>query len=169
MNNTLKTFVILFVSIVCVFCVFFFSEKYMPKFITKYKDKLVKFLESFDFEEKPKKFVSKGERICCETMSNYFKKEFVSVRPEWLKNHTGRSLELDCYNDELKIAVEYNGIQHYKWPNFTKQSYQQFADQVARDKRKKYLCELNNVRLITVPYTIQHCDIPQFLLNNISL
>jgi hypothetical protein len=35
---------------------------------------------------------------------------FKSVRPGWLENPlTGRNLELDCYNEYLKLALEYNG------------------------------------------------------------
>jgi hypothetical protein len=41
-------------------------------------------------------------------------RQFMSVRPYWLKNpETGRNLELDCYNEEYRLALEYNGVQHY--------------------------------------------------------
>ena len=36
-------------------------------------------------------------------------KKCVKIRPKWLEN-----LELDIYCEELKLAFEYNGIQHYK-------------------------------------------------------
>lgn len=109
-------------------------------------------------------FRSKGEKICCETMSNLFKKPFTTVRPDWLKNpETGRNLELDCYNEELKIAVEYNGIQHYKFPNPFNKTEEDFIKQVRRDLMKEELCKTNAVRLITVPYTISHSEIPKFL------
>lgn len=114
------------------------------------------------------RFVSKGERICCNTMSNIYGVPFDTIRPSWLRNpETGENLELDCYNDDLKIAVEYNGIQHYKWPNFTNQTEEQFTNQVRRDGAKAELCKRNNVYLITVPYTVPHEMIASFILSHL--
>jgi hypothetical protein len=45
---------------------------------------------------------------------------FVKIRPAWLRNtvhNTGRNLEIDCYNEELGICVEYDGQQHASYPN----------------------------------------------------
>jgi hypothetical protein len=114
------------------------------------------------------RFVSKGERICCSTMSNIYGVPFDTIRPSWLRNpETGENLELDCYNDDLKIAVEYNGIQHYKWPNFTNQTEEQFINQVRRDEAKVELCKRNNVYLITVPYEVPHEMIASFILSHL--
>jgi hypothetical protein len=112
---------------------------------------------------------SKGEKICCKAMEYMFNSSFNSVRPSFLKNpETGRNLEIDCYNEELKIAVEYNGIQHYKWPNFTGQSKEDFIRQLERDKMKKQVCKQKGIFLITVPYTVKHEDIPSYLHNMIK-
>ena len=93
---------------------------------------------------------------------------FKTIRPDWLRNpETGAKLELDCYNDELKIAVEYNGEQHYKWPNFTNQTYEQFINQVRRDKLKTELCDRNGVYLIPVPYNVSHDKIPEFIMSHL--
>ena len=44
-----------------------------------------------------------------EIVENIFSKPFPSVRPKWLVNpDTGYVMELDCYNDELKLAFEYD-------------------------------------------------------------
>lgn len=115
---------------------------------------------------KPKKgrFISKGERICCSTMEKIYGVTFKSIWPDWLRNpETGETLELDCYNEELRIAVEYNGEQHYKWPNFTNQTYTQFLNQVRRDKLKRELCDKNGVYLIVVPYKVSHEKIPEYI------
>ena len=75
-------------------------------------------------------FVSKRQKLCNDILEEYYNKHFFSVRPNWLKNpETGYNLEIDCYNDELKLALEYNGEQHYEWPNFTKQTKQEFEEQ----------------------------------------
>jgi hypothetical protein len=114
------------------------------------------------------KFISRGERLCCRTMKQIYGVPFVSTRPDWLINpETGRKLELDCYNDELKIAVEYNGEQHYKWPNFTNQTYQEFINQVRRDTLKVNLCDRNGVYLISVPYNVSSENIPTFIMSHL--
>ena len=109
--------------------------------------------------------VSKGEQICRQVMEELYNKPFPTIRPDFLKNpETKRNLELDCYNDELKLAVEYNGVQHYKWPNFTNQSKEDFIKQVRRDKYKVEACDANGVYLITVPYNVPHKDIKDYII-----
>ncbi len=114
------------------------------------------------------KFLSKGEKICRETMEKIFGVPFKNTRPNWLKNNlTGRCLELDCYNEELKLAVEYNGQSHYLWPNYLNQTYDTFQSQVKRDELKKELCEKQGVYLIIVPYNIESHLIPTFIIKNL--
>ena len=110
------------------------------------------------------RFVSKGERECCRIMSEHYKVPFQSVRPDFLKNpETGRNLELDCYNPDLKIAVEYNGPQHYNFPNGF-MNEEQFNAQLRRDALKHKLCDLNNVYLIVVPHTVKPQDIQKYIM-----
>lgn len=107
---------------------------------------------------------SKPESICKKTLQKIYGVKFSTVRPKWLRNPlTNRPMELDCYNDECKVAVEYNGVQHYKWPNFTRQTKQQWLDQVERDRLKVDICDKNDVYLITVPYNIPHDLIPDYI------
>ncbi|CAH6420127.1 Hypothetical protein HVR_LOCUS1104 [uncultured virus] len=115
------------------------------------------------------RFISRGERMCCQTMERIYGVPFVSTWPDWLRNpETGEKLELDCFNDELKIAVEYNGEQHYKWPNHIhNQTYQQFINQVRRDELKVQLCDKNEVYLIVVPYNVSHERIPEFIMSHL--
>ena len=72
---------------------------------------------------------SKGEKECRKVLENLFNKPFSKSRPDFLRNPvTGGNfnLELDCYNQELSLAVEYNGIQHYKYvPYFHRNNDQQ--------------------------------------------
>ena len=81
---------------------------------------------------------SKGEAECMSVLHRLFGKPFDTVRPDFLKStETGRNLELDCYNDELKLSVEYNGIQHYNYPSFPGFTKEQFYDQIRRDRYKR--------------------------------
>lgn len=77
-----------------------------------------------------------------------FGKPFPTVRPNWLLNpETGKCLELDGYCEELKIAFEYQGNQHYS--NDT-QYGGDFEKQSQRDLLKTKLCEENGVTLVVV-------------------
>lgn len=120
-------------------------------------------------KSKPRRnnFKSRGERLCCQTMERIYGVPFVTVRPSWLLNDTGYPLELDCYNEDLQLAVEYNGEQHYKWPNFTNQSYEEFIAQLSRDQLKLKLCDRNGVYLITVPYNIPYENIPAYITSHL--
>ena len=61
--------------------------------------------------------------------------------------------EYDGYNETLRIAFEYNGIQHYK-PIDIFGGISAFKKTLQRDERKRRLSIMNNVILIIVPYTI---------------
>jgi hypothetical protein len=109
---------------------------------------------------------SKGEKICRETMESIYGVQFHTVRPDWFRNpETGASIELDCYNDDLKLAVEYNGEQHYKWPNNFSMSKEEFINQMRRDKLKTSLCDKLGIYLIVVPYTVPHEEIPAYIVS----
>ncbi len=111
---------------------------------------------------------SKGETICWQFLEKHFGVPFIRARPKWLRNpKTGYLLELDCYNEGLKLAVEYNGEQHYVWPNFFNVTYQSFLDMVGRDAAKRSICEEMGVYLIVVPYTVKHKDIEEYILQKL--
>lgn len=117
---------------------------------------------------------SKGERICCETMEKIYGVPFKKIRPHWLKNpETGRNLELDCYNEDLQLAVEYNGKQHYEYNERNGKSTsfhkgeKDFINQVRRDNYKAELCARNGIYLIIVPHTIAHEDIFDYILSKL--
>lgn len=117
---------------------------------------------------------SKGEIECRKVLENIFNKPFDKSRPNFLRNpvtssFTDNNLELDCYNEELKLAVEYNGIQHYKYIPFFHKNKEAFQNQKYRDFMKKELCEKNGVVLIEVPNTVKIENIRSFLIEKLIL
>lgn len=111
-----------------------------------------------------KNFESKGETECRRVVEAFTGKLFPKTRPPFLNNIvSGQNLELDCYNEELKIAVEYNGKQHYEFIPHFHINREAFYNVKYRDEMKKRLCEENNVKLIIVPYSIKHEDIETFI------
>lgn len=80
-----------------------------------------------------------------------------NVRPNWLRNpETGRTLELDMFCPDLRLACEYNGSQHYHESELHRAGSDDFRRQQRRDRLKQRLCERHGVRLIVVPYTQRH-------------
>ena len=109
---------------------------------------------------------SKGEQECRRVLQHLFNRPFNKARPDFLRNEvTGNNfnLELDCFNPDLKLAVEYNGIQHYKYTPYFHKSNEHFLNQKYRDYMKRNLCKEAGVNLIEVPYTVKNDKIFNFL------
>lgn len=112
----------------------------------------------------------KNECLCRQILEKIFALPFPSQRPDFLKNpQTNRNLELDCYNSSLKLALEYNGKQHYKFPNKFHNSVEAFNAQIARDELKKTLCDNHGVTLIIVPYTIPKSQIVDYIVAKLEM
>jgi hypothetical protein len=118
---------------------------------------------------RPKKKVAKGEAACRRIIERIFNKPFPSVRPDILKNpETGRNLEVDMLNMDLRLGIERNGAQHYHYTPYFHSTPDDFSKQVYRDQLKERLLEENNIRLIIVPYTVTEDDMEKFLRTEIA-
>lgn len=93
-------------------------------------------------------------QIIREIYPGYMDKVRYQYRDEWL----GKS-SLDIYIPELKLAIEYQGEQHFKPIDHIGGEYTLEENQ-RRDKQKAKICRKNNVKLILVnyyePLTIEH-------------
>ena len=97
-------------------------------------------------------------------MENLFKAPFISIRPDFLKyDKTGKNLELDVYNADLMIALEYDGVHHRKFTEFFHKSEQDFIDQQDRDKFKEDKCKELGITLIRVPDTVKYDDLEDYI------
>lgn len=117
------------------------------------------------FRSEPKKD-SKGELECRRVLEYFFRKPFNKARPDFLRNPvTGGNfnLELDCYNSDLRLAVEYNGAQHYKYIPYFHKNKEAFYNQKYRDQMKRHMCKENGVTLIEVPNTVKLEDIKKYM------
>lgn len=109
-----------------------------------------------------------NEKECRRIFEKYFDKEFPSVFPEEIVNpETGSRLELDGYNRELQLAFEYNGMQHYVYPNCFHKTEEQFLSQIRRDAYKKNRCQSLGIHLVIIPYTIKFVNLEEFILKSI--
>jgi len=111
---------------------------------------------------------SKGEKLCRYFLEQTYQKPFPSCYPKFLINpETDSPLELDGYNEELGIAFEYNGIQHYNRVPIWQKSDAEFMYQLKKDKFKRDMCQKKGIYLITVPYTVPHEEIKECIEFNL--
>lgn len=93
---------------------------------------------------------------------------FIKVRPCWLKFKNNANLELDYYCEELKLAFEYNGKQHYEFIPFFHKSEEAYELQVVRDKYKEKMCEKEGVKLIIIPCTVDETKMYTYILSKLD-
>ena len=111
---------------------------------------------------------SRGEAICRKVLEDIYKVEFPKARPDFLINpQTGYNLELDGYNCDLQIAFEYQGIQHYVYPNIYHKSLEEFNYQRQKDDFKFEVCDKAGIYLITVPYLVPHNQIYNYIVERL--
>ncbi|KKM68898.1 hypothetical protein LCGC14_1456220 [marine sediment metagenome] len=95
---------------------------------------------------------SKLQRQVSDQLSVYFGGYIIreNIRPEWLRYSNGNRLELDFYLEDLDIAIEVQGSQHYIYTPHFHDSYKDFKRQQKRDIEKKTLCKAYGVTLIEI-------------------
>jgi hypothetical protein len=90
-------------------------------------------------------------------------KPFPTQKPSWLVNSDGNAMELDGYNEELGLAFEYQGEQHFRFVPFFHGSEAQFEKRVQDDETKKDLCYQRGIALICPDYSIDPDKLESFL------
>lgn len=81
----------------------------------------------------------------------------------WLSSGPTRFLELDGYCEELKLAFEYQGEQHYRKNEFFHKDQKAFNTQKQRDRIKRERCLQKNITLLEIPYDISLVNLPNYI------
>lgn len=112
--------------------------------------------DRYVFNENGRRFGSIGEKLCCKILEEHLGRQVkIHERPDFLKNpETGRNLELDVYDPITKVAIEYNGQNHYDFVERFHNDMDDVNRQKKRDLIKINKCVEAGVKLIIVPYTI---------------
>ncbi len=114
----------------------------------------------------PRCSIGISERICRKFFETIFKVEFpIENNLKWLINDEGYQMHLDGFNKNLRLAFEYNGIQHYQNKKYFYKSKEEFEKRIRDDNSKKKLCEEKNITLIIVPYWIGFDEMEQFIVS----
>ena len=101
--------------------------------------------------------INKSEKLCRKIFEEETGLKWTSVRPDFLKNNkTGCNLELDGYCEDLLLAFEYQGIQHYEYVSFFHETEKNFEEQKERDILKIKLCRENGIDVVIIPYTLNY-------------
>lgn len=103
------------------------------------------------------------ERTCRKIFEFIFNNSFPKKRPSWLTNKG--NLELDGFCENLNIAFEYNGSQHYNFVEYFHKTQERFETYKERDRIKNKLCEENGVTLINIPYTVKYDNLYSYILD----
>ena len=92
---------------------------------------------------------SYAEMLCRAAVERLFGKPFRRKRVPGMKSPKGRPLELDIYNEELRIAIEHHGAHHYRalphWDGVAGLDKQRIHDRVRRE-----FCRVNGILLIEI-------------------
>ena len=88
--------------------------------------------------------------VICELYGR--KHVFKHVHPLWAISSKGVLLEYDVAVPSEKLLIEYDGRQHFEYPNFFHRSKKQFLLQVRRDKKKNRLAKKNGFKLVRFNY-----------------
>lgn len=116
--------------------------------------KCIRTLKTYNYKNiKTKDTSSSLERRFKAEIENYTGLIFEKSYPKWLINNiTGAKMEIDLYNKFENLAIEYNGYQHYEFPNVFHKTRKEFDDQIARDILKEQLCIAHGMKFIIIKW-----------------
>jgi len=103
------------------------------------------------------------ERVCRELMERVFGKRFVKIRLPWMVNSRGNVMESDGFCQELGLAFEHHGEQHYEFTSHYQETEAEFRQRQTDDDCKRHSCASNGVALFEIPFYVKLEDLEGFI------
>jgi hypothetical protein len=116
-------------------------KKGLPLLNTQYRDIEMELRNHFGY---PTSRALLSETIIFNLIKQILPEEYI------IRHYRGRELkglELDIYIPSLGLGVEFQGKQHYEAVDFFG-GEEKLKEQKKRDKKKKMLCKISNIRLV---------------------
>lgn len=102
---------------------------------------------------------SKSEELLRVALEQILLTNFKRVRPTWLRNRQGIIMELDGYSEELSVAFEYQGRQHYEKVGYLQNHN---LNQIqSNDKQKIRICRTRGIKLLVISYKDDYRSFPK--------
>lgn len=108
-------------------------------------------------QNKNKSIISKGEsfiKTWLEQNRIPFSWQKPIITEHFARNSNTMYVDFYIEIEDKCYVIEYNGIQHYKFSNFFYKTQEEFEAQRRRDKLLKKYCQLNDITLIELKYTL---------------
>ena len=107
-------------------------------------------LNMFNISNNGYSSVSESALYLAVEISNILKCDYeLEKKFDWLINSTsGFNYRIDCYFEKYKLAIEYDGAQHYEIDGFFNKNQKDLKIKQKRDNEKDRLCKENNLKLI---------------------
>lgn len=73
-----------------------------------------------------------------------------NFRPDWLNTNNGGNLELDFFIEELNLAIEVQGQQHWMFVPFFHGDKEGYDRRIKYDNQKRNICKGRDIRLVEI-------------------
>ncbi len=111
---------------------------------------------------------SLSEKLFRIIMEKVFNCSFSSCWPLWMKSDKMRPLQIDGYNEELKIGFEYEGKQHFKFVPYFHKIIEKFERLQFLDNYKKNVLKSRNIFMLYPTYKLKKENYLSFIHNKVK-
>ncbi len=122
--------------------------------LNKLRPAIIDMAYAFNVEKRPSKWKTESKVVKLSIKMFNGHKVFEQGSPGFLGNQ-----RYDVWIPSLKVAIEYNGKQHYEYVAFFhKGGKSDLINQKKRDIKKRKLSLENDIKLIEIPYTVKNIE-----------